>query len=119
MNEEKFYDYLQKQILLLVGWSLVTGFGFTLLCLASDVVEAAVIWYSFVLVVSLWGLSLYRQFKYKNISVTQLESWYQRVRLFIYVIFGLWTVLFILYSLFFFNTFTAFNRLIVLFDLII
>ena len=98
MNEEKFYDYLQKQILLLVGWSLVTGFGFTLLCFVYEVVEAAVIWYSFVLIVSLWGWSLYRQFKYQNVTVAQLESWYHRVRLFIYVISGLWTVLFILYS---------------------
>ncbi len=98
MNEEKFYDYLQKQILLLVGWSLITGLGFTILCFAYDIVELAIIWYSFIILVSLWGWSLYRQFKYKYVNINELDSWYQRVRLFIYVIFGLWTVLFILYS---------------------
>jgi len=98
MNEEKFYDYLQKQILLLVGWSLVTGLGFTILCFVYDVVKPAIIWYGFIIFVSMWGWSLYREFRYNNIDINQLESWYQRVRLFIYVIFGLWTVLFILYS---------------------
>jgi len=98
MNEEKFYDYLQKQILLLVGWSLATGLGFTILCAVYDIVNPAIIWYGFILLASLWGWNLYRTFKYKNVDLSQLESWYQNVRLFIYVIFGLWTVLFILYS---------------------
>jgi diguanylate cyclase (GGDEF)-like protein len=98
MNEEKFYDYLQKQILLLVGWSLATGLGFTILCAVYDIVTPAIIWYGLILLASLWGWNLYRTFKYKNVDLNQLESWYQNVRLFIYVIFGLWTVLFILYS---------------------
>ena len=98
MNENKFYDFLQKQILLLVGWSLLTGFGFTVLCFYYDLVETAIIWYGFVLLASLWGWILYRQFRYSNVNINQLESWYHKVRLFIYVIFGLWTVLFILYS---------------------
>jgi diguanylate cyclase (GGDEF)-like protein len=98
MNEEKFYDFLQKQILLLVGWSILTGFGFTILCFVYDVVKPAIIWYSFVIIVSLWGWNLYQQFKHNNVDINQLERWYLRVKLFIYVIFGLWTVLFILYS---------------------
>lgn len=97
MNEERFYDYLQKQILLLIGWSLLTGFGFIVLCSIYDIAQEALIWYGFVVLVSLWGWSLYRQFQYKNIDISQLESWYQKVRLFMYLIFGLWTVLFILY----------------------
>ncbi|HHD78734.1 MAG TPA: bifunctional diguanylate cyclase/phosphodiesterase [Epsilonproteobacteria bacterium] len=98
MNEEKFYDFLQKQILLLVGWSVITGFGFTILCFVYDVVKPAIVWYSLVIIISLWGWSLYQQFKYNNVDIKQLERWYLHVKLFIYVIFGLWTVLFILYS---------------------
>jgi len=98
MNEEKFYDYLQKQILLLVGWSVLTGLGFLILCFFYDISYPATPWYGAILLASLWGLHLYRQFKYRHVDVHQLESWYLKVRLFIYVIFGLWTILFIVYS---------------------
>jgi len=97
MNQEKFYDYLQKQILLLVGWSLLTGLGFVSLCYIQDVLYPANLWYGAMVVVSLWGWHLYRQFRYKHVDIHQLESWYQKVRLFMYVIFGLWTIIFILY----------------------
>jgi len=98
MNEEKFYDYLQKQILLLVGWSVLTGLGFLILCFFYDISYPATLWYGAILLASLWGLHLYHQFKYRHVDIHQLESWYLKVRLFIYVIFGLWTVLFIVYS---------------------
>ena len=98
MNEEKFYDYLQKQILVLVGWSLLTGFGFLVLSYVYNILYPANIWYGAILLASIWGLYLYRQFKYRHVDINQLESWYHSVRLFIYVIFGLWTVLFIVYS---------------------
>lgn len=98
MNEEKFYDFLQKQILLLVGWSIITGFGFTILCFIYDVMQPAIIWYGVVVAVSLWGWYLNRQFDYSNADINALENWYLKVKLFIYVTFGLWTVLFILYS---------------------
>jgi len=98
MNEERFYDYLQRQILLLAGWSLLSGFGFTLLCFYYGIAQEAMIWYAFVILVSLWGFILYRQFGYKHVDAYQLESWYSKVKLFLYVNFGLWTVLFILYS---------------------
>lgn len=98
MNENKYYDYLQKQILLLVGWSLITGLGFTILCFVYDIIKPVIYWYSLVVLISLWGWNLYRQFKYKNVEIHQLNSWYHQVRLFMYVIFALWTALFILYS---------------------
>ena len=98
MNEEKFYDYLQKKILVLVGWSLLTGLGFLVLSYVYNILYPANIWYGAIVVASIWGLYLYRQFKYRHVDINQLESWYHSVRLFIYVIFGLWTVLFIVYS---------------------
>lgn len=97
MNENRYYDYLQKQIILLVGWSVLTGLGFTILCYYYDIVKPALIWYSLVLLISLWGWNLYRQFRYKNTDIRQLENWYKKVRLFMYVIFSLWTGLFVLY----------------------
>jgi diguanylate cyclase (GGDEF)-like protein len=60
--------------------------------------QPALIWYGFIVLTSIWGGSLYRRFRYTHMDIDQLENWYQQVRLFTYVIFGLWTILFILYS---------------------
>jgi len=98
MNKENFYDYLQKQILLLVGWSFLTGLGFLILCFTYDILYPVVPWYGAILLTSMWGLYLHHQFKYHHLNVHKLESWYLKVRLFIYVVFGLWSILFIIYS---------------------
>ncbi len=98
MHEQRFYNFLQKQILLLIGWSLLSGLGYTLLCIVYNVAKPAIIWYGFIILTSVWGWSLYKQFKYTHMDIGQLEKWYQKVRLFIYIIFGLWTTLFVLYS---------------------
>ncbi len=98
MNEQKFYDFLQKQMLLLIGWSMLTGLGFTLLCVYHGIADEVYLWYAVVFLVSLGGVYLYRQFKYVNVKMKDLDRWYSWVKLFIYVMFGLWTVLFILYS---------------------
>jgi len=98
MNKENFYDYLQKQIILLVGWSLLTGLGFLILCFNYNVSDHVTWWYGAIFLVSIWGLTLYQEFKNNDIDVHHLESWYLKVRLFIYMIFGLWSILFIIYS---------------------
>ena len=98
MYEENFYDYIQKQILLLIGWSLLTGFGFTVLCMVYDIVLMALIWYGLMIITSIWGWILYSRFRYRRSDIRQLEPWYRSVKLFMYSIFSLWTLLFILYS---------------------
>jgi len=98
MNEQKFYDFLQKQILLLIGWSLLTGLGYTILCTVYDMAQEVYIWYAFVILIAMRGIYLYRKFKHINMELKELENWYGSVKLFIYMMFGLWTVLFVLYS---------------------
>ncbi|MCF6244661.1 MAG: EAL domain-containing protein [Sulfurovum sp.] len=98
MNEHKFYYFLHIQILLLIVWSLLTGLGYTILCYVFDMAPFTLIWFGAIIAVSAWGWELYRQFKYVTINKKKLKKWYQYVQLFIYSIFGLWTVLFILYS---------------------
>jgi len=98
MNEHKLYYFLQKQILLLVIWSLFTGLGYTLLCVLLDVAPLTVVWYIGVLGVSLWGWKLYRRFTQLTLNKKSLNHWYNQVKLFVYTIFGLWTLLFLVYS---------------------
>jgi len=98
MNEHKFYYFLQKQILLLVVWSLLTGLGYTTLCYMFDVAPLSLVWFGAIIVVSAWGWELYRQFNHLKVHKSELKKWYKQVQIFIYSIFGLWTVLFLLFS---------------------
>jgi len=98
MNEHKFYYFLQKQILLLLVWSLFTGLGYTLLCYIFDIAPFTLVWFAAIVVICFWGWELYRQFDYVTINKNKLKKWYQKVQLFIYSIFGLWTVIFLLNS---------------------
>ncbi|HIP12633.1 MAG TPA: phosphodiesterase [Arcobacter sp.] len=98
MKEQKFYYFLQKQILLLIVWSLFTGLGYTILCYVFDIAPFTLVWFSAIVLVSAWGWELYRQFSYVSIHKNKLSKWYKQVQLFIYSIFGLWTLLFLLFS---------------------
>jgi len=98
MNEHKFYYFLQKQILLLVVWSLFTGLGYTILCYVFDLAPFTLVWFAAIIVVCAWGWELYRKFNDVTINKNKLKNWYKQVQLFIYSIFGLWTVLFLLFS---------------------
>jgi diguanylate cyclase (GGDEF)-like protein len=97
MNQNFFYEYIQKQVVLLMILSLVQGFAYTLLCWMNDIILPAIIWYALINIACMWGWSLYRRLHIGYMSFDEHEDWYQEVRLFMYVIFGLWTVLFILY----------------------
>ena len=98
MNEHKLYYFLQKQILLLVVWSLFTGFGYTILSLVLDVAPLMSLWCLVTALVSIWGWNLYRQFASLTLNKRILNRWYIKVKLFIYITFGLWTVNFLLYA---------------------
>jgi EAL domain-containing protein (putative c-di-GMP-specific phosphodiesterase class I) len=63
-----------------------------------DVIMPALIWYSLVILVSLWGWQLYKDFKLEKMGIDELKSWYQKLTLFFYIIFGLWTLIFLLYA---------------------
>ncbi len=98
MNEQKFYSFLQKQILLLLSWSLVTGLGYTVLCYVYGVAKLTIIWYGFIVAISFWGWKLYRQFIYCKGCQHQLKRWYKKIKYFIYLVFCLWTALFVMNS---------------------
>jgi len=99
MNEQRFYSFMQKQILLLIGWSLITGLGFVMLSVYYESTEYSYPWYGVVMAISFWGYRLSSQFQYSSMTIDELDDWYIKVRLFTYTIFGLWTTLFITYSL--------------------
>ncbi|MGD2118119.1 MAG: bifunctional diguanylate cyclase/phosphodiesterase [Chromatiales bacterium] len=81
----------------MLGLSLGPGLGYVLLGVIYDVSFRSVAWYTGILLVSLWGYALYRQFNFASMSHAELDSWYSRTSNFFYCIFGLWTVIFLLY----------------------
>ena len=98
MNKQKFYPFLQKQILWMILLSLIPGIGYIGLGWLNGVVMPALIWYSLLILVSLWGWQLHRDFNLNHMDTEELASWYKKLTLFFYIIFGLWTLIFLLYA---------------------
>lgn len=98
MNKQKFYGFLRKQILLIIGLSFIPGLAYIGLGWMKGVVMPALILYSLVILVSLWGWKLYRDFELEEMGRVELKNWYRKLAVFFYIIFTLWTLAFILYS---------------------
>lgn len=98
MKKQKFYGFLRKQILLMIGLSFILGLAYIGLGWMNDVVMPALILYSLVILVSLWGWRLYRDFEFEEMDKEELKNWYRKLTFFFYIIFGLWTLAFLIYS---------------------
>jgi len=98
MNNQKTYLFLQKQILMMMFLSLIPGLAYIALGWINNIVMPALVWYSLIILISSWGWHLYRHFHVEQMSAEELESWYQKLTIFFYIIFGLWTVVFVLYA---------------------
>ncbi len=97
MKQQKYYTFLQKQILLMIGLSLIPGFVYVIFGWIFDVVWPAVLWYISLILASLYGWYLYRDFSKHTMNEEQLKRWYTKLTWFMYIIFSSWTVIFILY----------------------
>ncbi len=98
MNKENFYSFLQKQILWIIGLTLIPGLAYIALGWMHDVLMPALIWYTLVILVSVWGWQIYKDFQLEVMSQEKLKAWYQKLTLFFYIIFGSWTLIFVLYA---------------------
>jgi len=82
----------------MLGLSLGPGIGYIILAAVNDVVGRAAAWYVLIILASIWGYRLYRQFDYNTMSTADMDSWYQSVSYFYYLSFALWTVIFLLFA---------------------
>ena len=98
MHKIKIYTFLQNQILLMMGLSLVPGLAYIGLGWISGILVPALIWYVFIVLISAWGWHLYSHFKLESLTKEDLQTWYKKLVIFFYIIFSLWTVIFILYA---------------------
>jgi len=96
MKHQKDYNFLQKQILLMVGLSLLPGFVYVVLGWAYSFLIPAILWYIFLIIVSFYGFSLYKNFQKNRMTKYELAQWYKNLTYFMYIIFSAWTIIFLL-----------------------
>ena len=97
MNDQRFYGFLQRQILLMIALSLIPGLAYIFLGWLNGVVTPALVWYALMVMVSLFGWKLYNDFRLEEMGEAALRSWYRQLGIFFYIIFALWTLIFLLY----------------------
>ena len=96
MKQQKYYKFLQKQILLMIGLSLLPGLVYVFFGWVFDILMPALAWYIFLVWISLYGLYLYREFEIRQMNEEELRKWYKHLTLFLYIIFSSWSIIFII-----------------------
>ena len=96
-SDNHFHAYLHKQIPLLLFLSLLPGLGYVFLSWMHGIPLRAVVWYGFIVVISIWGYRIYRNYLDKDFSREQLKAWYRQLTLFYYAFFFLWLTIFLLF----------------------
>lgn len=96
-NDNHFSAYLHKQIPVMMFLSLFPGLGYVILSWMHGIPLRAVVWYGFIVVVSIWGYRIYRDYLDKNFTKKQLKRWYRHLTLFYYAFFLLWLAIFLLF----------------------
>ncbi|MDH5612593.1 MAG: EAL domain-containing protein [Gammaproteobacteria bacterium] len=77
--------------------SLFPGLGYIFLSWMHGISARAIIWYIGIVLVSIWGYRIYKQYLDNNLSSAQLKIWYKNLTLFYYAFFILWLVIFLLF----------------------
>jgi len=97
MTIEKNYQFFKNQIILIVVLSLLPGMVLVVLAWMHNTVMGALIWYALLVITSLWGLVLYDRYD-RIMDFAKLSLWYTSLKIFFYLNFSLWTVVFLLYA---------------------
>jgi len=98
MKQQRFYKFFQKQILMMIGLSMAPGLVYVFFGYIYDVFLPALLWYMAIVVTSFYGIHLYRRFDREGMDQEELKRWYSQLIVFMYIMFSLWTVIFLLYS---------------------
>ena len=97
MSDPRFHRFLHRQIPLMIGLSVGPGLGYIFLARLHQIEGPALIWYGFILAMSLVGWRLHRDFTPDAMSDTRLERWYRGLTLYFYGFFALWGAIFLIY----------------------
>ena len=98
MRTSEVYSYIHKQIPVMMVLSLFPGIGYILLGLINDIYIGAIFWYIAVVLISIRGYILYKDFDINEMSGKQLEAWYKKATVLFYFFFLAWGVIFLIYA---------------------
>lgn len=97
MNENiNFYKFMHKQILVVIALFVGTGPGYLLMGYFYSSLLAESLWFMLLLIVSMCGFRLYNLFN-SDMTIDEKDSWLNKVRLFMFSYFSIWTIMFVTY----------------------
>ena len=82
----------------MVGLSIIPGLGYILLGWLNQILMPALIWYLFLILISIFGYTLHKEFNYTSMGTSQLALWHKKIIAFYYLIFASWALIFIMYA---------------------
>ena len=96
MNTDmNFYKFLNTQIMVMLLLTLTTGAGYIYMGFIYDTLLPSTLWYVLIALASFWGYSLYKEFTSSDLTLEEKIIWHPKARLFLFVYFSLWTVIFL------------------------
>lgn len=99
LDNMHFYDFMHKQILVVIALFTGTGMGYLYMgWLYSYSFLPELLWFSLVLVLSFWGYRLHRSFLEHDLNMQQKEQWLGQLRYFLFSYFSVWTIMFLIYT---------------------
>lgn len=91
-----FYSYLHKQIPILIFISVTMGPIYVYASwIFTKSLDAMLLWLAILLVFSLYGHKLYKNYRSKSVTFQEKDDWFLKARLFLFSYFSMWTVVFI------------------------
>ena len=97
MKKRILFDFLHKQIPLLLTLSLIPGLVYLFMGWLAGRLWPALIWYGAVILAAIYGRRLYLDYRVSKMAHHEKMRWYRKLRMFLYLLFSLWTVIFLLY----------------------
>ncbi len=99
LDNMHFYDFMHKQILVVIALFAGTGMGYLYIgWLYSSSLFPELLWFSLVLLLSFWGYRLHRSFLENDLNMQQKEQWLGQLRYFLFSYFSVWTIMFLIYT---------------------
>lgn len=97
MNENiNFYKFMHKQILVVIALFVGTGPGYIIMGYLYSSLIAESLWFMLLLFVSMCGFRLYNSYS-STMTISQKDIWLNKVRLFMFSYFSIWTIMFLVY----------------------
>ncbi|MCD6258154.1 MAG: EAL domain-containing protein [Helicobacteraceae bacterium] len=98
INDMKFYGFMHKQILILLILFIGTGPGYIYIGWLYSSFHIELLWYIALLCVCAWGYVLHKQYLRKKMSLAEKDRWLARLKIFLYIAFSMWSVMFVIYT---------------------